>query len=146
MWWTWSAPQDGKSCNGSPRDGGHRGILDHQYIFTERWGGTLSTDPDKTTLEGKGVTFLAFRLSVEPKLLTEEEKPKTIFLASSWMWPNAIPPSNICHWARKAGLNCHPRRKAEAHVGDPQGRGQWNPCNLRGPGEEEEVVGLKCDG
>lgn len=28
---------------------GTEGILDHQYIFTERWGGRLSTDPDKTT-------------------------------------------------------------------------------------------------
>ena len=31
-------------------------------------------------------------------------------------------------------------------MGDPQGRGQWNSQNLRGPGEEEEVVGLRCDG
>lgn len=43
-------------------------------------------------------------------------------------------------------LNHRPGRRAEAHVGDPQGRGQWNSQNLRGPGEEEEVVGLRCDG
>ena len=43
-------------------------------------------------------------------------------------------------------LNYHPRRRAEAHVGAPRAVGSGPPRNLRGPGEEEEVEGLRCDG
>lgn len=37
-------------ANGAPpSDGGHGGDMRPPCIFTERWGGRLSIDPDKTT-------------------------------------------------------------------------------------------------